>query len=38
MADPLMTMTNLRRKLLLGENLTIERSGQQMNLDLPVST
>ena len=27
----------LRRKLLLGENLTIERNGQQMNLDLPVN-
>jgi len=27
----------LRRKLLLGENLTIERNGQQMNLNLPVN-
>ena len=37
MAEPVDDYDKLRRKLLLGENLTIERNGQQMNLDLPVN-
>ena len=34
---PIDDYDQLRRKLLLGENLTIERNSQQMNLDLPVN-
>src|SRR5580765_361493 len=34
---PIDDYDQLRRKLLLGENLTIERNSHQMNLDLPIN-